>query len=52
MTGLEKCIKNQASSIDDEKISPHFTKYILAIQNKRYLLKYKKKTIKVFLKKV
>ena len=50
-TGLEKCVKNQAS-IDNEKISPHITQCITATKNKKSILKNKKKTTKSFLKKV
>ena len=50
-TGLENCVKNQ-TKIDKGKITPHFTKCITAIQNKKSLLKDKKKTTKVFMKKV
>ena len=50
-TGLEKCVKNQ-TSVDNKKISSHFTKCITATENKKSLLKDKKKTTKNFLKKV
>ena len=50
-TGLGQCVKNQ-TSIDKEKITPHFTKCITAIENKKSLLNDKKKSAKGFLRKV
>ena len=50
-TGIENCVKNQ-TKIDKGNITPHFTKCITAIQNKKSLLKDKKKITKDFLKKV